>query len=1011
MSEPVDGCEPPEPVLAPFNIAELNRYAAMLQDTSADQQGASDALVAAYERPDFWALSNTIIESPDTHTQLKFLAVNSLRDLISTRWSTLDDPTKDNVRQYVVETIMNWASAADVDPVLMTAMNLALVALLKEEWPEFWPDFLTELMQSAGSSASLCLNNLSIIALLVEECFHFSEEGLTHARLVGLTTAIQAHNGQIYGFLEDVLPDTDSEPLIREGLKVLKYIVPFIKPHLLIESKLFGALCGTFLPQPGLVSSVLGLFSEIFGLRELPESFAVIVPEVFGLLVGAVAALFPDSDDDLWGMMTSNPDFLNVLPTTLSVFVARFGDLLETDALAETMQLALEWMVRLSATDDAETFARCCKFWRSVAGRVYSQKRYRFVTPAMAIYRRFLPEVRRIHIESMERPNEVLIVNDGNIVREEPPDAVRFTLFTTMQQTLAILTAADPAGTCEQMEELITALCREWNPEAYNRLCWSVGAISRVLPRRFERPFVSRFMRHQFALLVVDTHTPYFEIVLSGFIYVVGQYPQFLFRKKKLFVVAVQMLIQSMGLNCPGVKEMAVQAFKTIATSACTERFLNDGPFIIEVIESVTAIIKDLTPDLIIEIFDALSFVIGSNKAVDKKKEQFHNLMANMNEMWSICMSSFDTGKPDIMQEVALILRINAAVVRNVQEMFHTQMTLMFEQMMDVYSHCSAAMIPLVERCEDIDFLEESLRLKSVKSGVLLVLTNYFFHTRNVELPRSQFLPPIMDRIVQEYANSLPGARVSEVLGLLGALIVGTPDLIEEYLLTVWNVVFVTTVSMVTEDYDNNLPFHVPLYEFLMVTIVKHVTLLIERAPQFLDILVDTVAWGTSHPTHDVCIWSLDVMALLFVEMKKLGWYIEFLADYYLPIVKQVFENIVDTTHRSTFGAQNALLRMLLIQQTNLADPGALTEAVADLFPQRDTRELLDYIAQLKECAMREDIRAFRIVMRDFLVTNHKFRPGDPALNQEEMRHDRQIALDEYLSVLSQGNERQDDEE
>jgi len=46
------------------------------------------------------------------------------------------------------------------------ARALSLVQILKQEWPEKWPNFIPEIVQASKSSEALCQNNMAILKLL-----------------------------------------------------------------------------------------------------------------------------------------------------------------------------------------------------------------------------------------------------------------------------------------------------------------------------------------------------------------------------------------------------------------------------------------------------------------------------------------------------------------------------------------------------------------------------------------------------------------------------------------------------------------------------------------------------------------------------------------------------------------------------------------------------------------------------------------------------------------------------
>jgi hypothetical protein len=289
---------------------------------------------------------------------LKFLATKSLRNVIDVAWRLVDNETRAYLRDFIMAKMIEWSSDADTDTDahLLGAINAALVALLKQEWSQLFPNIVTELIESAEMSLSLSPNNTSTIRL-------FREGSLTYGRQIELAEALRAHVSAACEFIETVQSGTDDDALVRERLKLLKYFVKWLEPGALLQSPMFEALCSTFLPHLDFVSDVLCLFGEIF---ELPESFEVVVPGVFQAIVDAAAPLIPDNKKTI----TSDPHFWKVLAMTLFVFLNRFGGLLEVDPLIPTVRTAIGWMPDLSAITDYETFKICCDFWRSIAGRL-----------------------------------------------------------------------------------------------------------------------------------------------------------------------------------------------------------------------------------------------------------------------------------------------------------------------------------------------------------------------------------------------------------------------------------------------------------------------------------------------------------------------------------------------------------------------------------------------------------------------------------------------------------------
>jgi len=55
------------------------------------------------------------------------------------------------------------------ESVYLSRLNLILVQILKQDWPDEYPDFISDIVSSSKSSELLCENNMTILKLLSEE--------------------------------------------------------------------------------------------------------------------------------------------------------------------------------------------------------------------------------------------------------------------------------------------------------------------------------------------------------------------------------------------------------------------------------------------------------------------------------------------------------------------------------------------------------------------------------------------------------------------------------------------------------------------------------------------------------------------------------------------------------------------------------------------------------------------------------------------------------------------------
>ena len=994
--------------LTEHDILALNQCVIEMNTPGRNQQAAADRLRLAAEREDFWRYTDTILENPAIHPNLKFLVLSALRDAIEKRWLAIAEEDKAPIRMYIMQTVINWADKPpnEIPPALLLEADIALVQVLLSEWPTIYPNIINELIEHARTSMAMCTNNLNIIKILCQEVFDRGDEKLLYSRVNELSNCIREHRDPVFNFIEEILRQTNEGELVKVCLEILKYFIKWCDPQQLRRSNFFEQLCQTFLPNPLLVNEVLGLFNEIFGLPDLPEDFRPVVPVVFKLMVDAIDKLIPNPTTEAFReILTVNPYFIKILPMTLTVFLERFGAVIETPDCAPAIQRALTWMLCISdlPEEDPDSFKTCCDFWHSVALRVNVEKRNPEATALSVIYGPIIGQIQRIHIIKMERPEEITIVQDdnGNIVREQQRNTLTLILSQTMFETLGILTSVNPKETLDAIFGYITQVSQQWNPDVFNRVCWSVGAITKVLPVEEEKVFITRFLKILFDMTQRMPDPQDRAVVASGLMYVCSQYPRFLMKYREFLLSVLKKLFEFMHQEVPGVKEMAVRSFQRIA-EGCKRTFLApaDKPMILGILQDLSSIICDLDDDLIASFFGSVAMIIKANVKEATRMQQLAILLEHINTQWESVMERFNAVDMDMAKTVNLLLRCNAAVAFNVGQIFHEQLSYIFDSMMNVYSSYSATANGFASSPMDVIARRGELTmLKNVKSAVLLVITNFLSKAGDVTLIGPRIVPPIIDTIVVEYGNSHQDTRVPEVLSLLEILCNKTQNEINKQLGDIFMSVFMKTVPMISQNFTDYVNFRVPFYKFLHVIVKKYMKILVSAPADCFKMVIDCITWGFQHEAHEVCVLGLDIAGSLFTSMQQFPENQAFLGMYFIPMFRDLFSTLVDTTHKCAFDNQIELLTQMLGIATRGMNIQSLAESVVDLFPNMQPAVLLEQIAILIGNVSNK--MAFRAALRNFLVLTRLFSPTDPDLNRQEIDEQRQEEKRQYESVLT----------
>lgn len=131
-----------------------------------------NAVITAFQNhPDSWTRVDAILDRSQQDVT-RTLATNILQTTVSTRWKILPPDQRAGIKTYVVNLIIKLSSDPNLlraNKAFLTKLNMVLVQIVKQEWPEHWPNFIPELVNSSKTSQSLCANNMNILLLMSEE--------------------------------------------------------------------------------------------------------------------------------------------------------------------------------------------------------------------------------------------------------------------------------------------------------------------------------------------------------------------------------------------------------------------------------------------------------------------------------------------------------------------------------------------------------------------------------------------------------------------------------------------------------------------------------------------------------------------------------------------------------------------------------------------------------------------------------------------------------------------------
>ncbi|GMF52277.1 unnamed protein product [Phytophthora fragariaefolia] len=764
-------------------------------------------------------------------------------------------------------------------------MDLVLVQVLKHEWPQNWPSFITDIVNSSKTSEILCENNMTILKLLSEEVFDFSKDQLTEQKTKTLKESLNHEFTQIFQLCEFVLNKSTHVPLLQITLQTLLRFLSWIPLGFIFETDLIKILVTKFLATGVFRNDTISCLSEIAQLRDVPEQYNNVYVQLYMGVLNEVGKILPPGQT-----FTPFWEQDEVFVQRLSIFFTSFFryhiQVIERpisapgDEAHQALLAGFTYLVCIAEVDDDSIFKICLDYWHFFTRDLYtvdqnqmnplagfqnqSRSRRELVSPVMN-------RVRHVMISKMVKPSEVLIVEDenGEIVRETTKDTEALSQYKTMHETLVYLTHLNYDDTETIMLEKLTAQVEgtEWSWNNLNTLCWAIGSISGAMSEENEKRFLVTVIKDLLGLCEMKRGKDNKAVVASNIMYVVGQYPRFLRAHWKFLRTVVNKLFEFMHELHPGVQDMACDTFLKISQK-CRRKFvvLQSGevrPFVEELLEELPRIVSDLETHQVHTFYEAVASMLAAENDAGRKEVLLGRLMNLPNEAWKSIMSQASQDVNILydsrgIKEIVKIIRTNVKVCKAIgPNGFNSQMGYIFQDMLNVYVAYTQRTAALVEQGGEIAVKTSEVRaLRSAKKESLRLMDAFVEHTAGDDSSRqfvaTHFLPKLLETILSDYQNTTPSAKESEVLSLLATSINKLKNIIAPTVPMILEAVFECTLQMITKNFEDFPEHRVNFFKLLQAVNDFCFEALFSIPQEHQKLVVDSIIWAFKHTERNV---------------------------------------------------------------------------------------------------------------------------------------------------------------
>ncbi|KAJ2080610.1 Karyopherin transporter, partial [Coemansia sp. S100] len=846
-----------------LDVALFDRVVdALYAGKGAEQKMAEQVLTEFKDHELSWTRADGILTNASS-LYSKFIALQILEKLIQTKWKILPIEQRTGIKNFIVEVILHTASTEESlrqNKVYLNKLNLILVQVLKQEWPQNWPTFIPEIVQTSRTNLSLCENNMAILKLLSEEVFDFSAEQMTQAKTKNLKSQMCGEFSSIYSLCTEILQKAVQPSLILTTLETLLRFLSWIPFGYVFETDLISNLCTRFL-QPQVTRNVtIKCLTEIGGLdcgSDFKEQFV----GMFTMAVAGLREILGDLSkiDEEWDDYDNEQqEFVQNVAMFLTSFLASHLRLVESSATRETVIQAHQYLLRISQVDEREMFKVCLEYWNVLVKGLYEDGRTtQFNAPVgllnlggganagsnasgnsstmsaelrRQMYAGVLTGVRYVMISRMARPEEVLIVenDEGEIVREFIKETDTITLYKTQRECLIYLTHLDSKDMENIMVEKLGRQMggSEWSWANLNKLCWAIGSISGAMGEDQERRVLVIIIKDLLSLCELKRGKDNKAVVASNIMYVVGQYPRFLKAHWKFLKTVANKLFEFMHELHEGVRDMACDTFVTIAQK-CRRHFISPQPgeptpFVEEIISNANAITSDLEPHQVNRFCEAIGYLISAQTDAAKQEQLIIGLMKPANDMWDNLVQQAGENinvleDLKVVKQLGNILRNNVSSCSAVGKGFISQIGRIYIDMLGLYKAVSEIISGCVAREGEIATRYANVRaMRTIKKEALLVVDTYVKHCDGeVAAVNENMVPPLLEAVLADYAQNVPPARDAEVLRTVNTITATLGGLMTDKIPIIFDSLFESTMSMINQDFTEYPEHRLAIYQLL----------------------------------------------------------------------------------------------------------------------------------------------------------------------------------------------------
>jgi len=954
-----------------------------------NDKNSSDALLQYINRIDVPSFFIPVLES-DISPKSIFYTLKAMKNYVTKYWS-IDLPQRDEIKDFLLHYSCKLVEINKHENITMC--NQVIVAIASHEWPQYWVNFMDNILEMSKSSQSQCMNALSIITILATDINEFAtESGIKSARAGEMNAAFSENINNILETIVPIIlnPSSNDKAVVKQALEAFYSICPRIDSSEIFKSDIIPQIITLYMTT-NFSSEVIRILAHIVTQSFIPEEYYQLIPQIFDVIIDSLSEIITETFD-----FSHIPDHLScLLSHTMPSFIEQYSEAIENEQHGFKECQLLHWIILLTRSSIDDTFEKCIDFWHSSVQRICNEMRSRN-SIIYSIYEPVLSDLRQLLIEKVVVPVEV-IKNDEDDELLLKSNVSFGNLYQNMKETLVLLTHIDSRAMIKILSEIMKVIeeSQVFEEALFLSLCYAGGAIINALSEQVDKQFVFCLLEFVFGISSNAVDDEMKTSMVSGVTFFVSQLSKYLIRDDELLTNLLQSLFVFLSDGTDISKILTIYTFQQIANQCRSQLTNNQKSQSTALVEGICqefgsyfAVLPPTANHILIEVLGKLIRMFSDeNSRIICSESIFSTIDSNLQEL----IGPISPSEVSMMKLLINSLRNQTAAASSMSTLFFTHFAPYIPQIINLYVDTLRVTNTLVRASQsNMSNMLSSIEYRTLLSlqGELLILMSAFT-SGGGSFPdiESIVIKPLIETLFPMYHESFVQSRSPKFFHLLSQIVSKCGNSFLPYVDALMTYVYQPTIDMIREEFDSYYYLRNPFYSFLHV-LIRHASGILKHDNYNLIIeLIGAIKWGTMHPQHEISVLGIQILQeVLRVSMFKNNE--EFAAEFFSSLGVElfvfVFEILTDTKHKFAFSEQVNLIKELLQIPQIYEKREEILESIIELFPNVPPQSVSGFLIELFQ--KRESSKDIREMLEDFLITVRHILKTDPDLLAEQKK-------------------------